>query len=165
MISTISVAWLFLRFCFWPCKACHQCRKSTFWDSWHLQNSLQWPHFTCFQLSLDFLVVDFYCSFYFYPWPVFWVPDLYIQLPTWHLHLDVAQVSQTKWPKWNSLVPRVPPQLTSLSVFLNSVNGTTIHPDAQAKDVCVVSICMIIWSMSACFSWVLLLPPPTFFVL
>jgi hypothetical protein len=112
-----------------------------------------WSPFTCHQLSLDFLVVDFH-FLSFLVLTSFWVPDLYIKLPTWHFHLDATQVSPNLSDQnWTLESLVLTPTCTSSSFpHLKMAPHLLV---AEAKDICVVYICVVIWSMSGSFAYYL----------
>lgn len=113
---------------------------SIFWDSQHLQNWLQAGHF-----SLAFNCLLTFNSFsHFSSWPLFSFPDLYIQLLTWHLHLDVAKVNSTfKWTKLNFQVPSTFPSLicTSLSFTHLSKWHHYLSSCSNKRPLCGLYLC------------------------
>lgn len=64
------------------------------------------------------------------PRPLPWILNLYVQMPTWHLHLCIWQISMSQTELLRCLLKSVP----SRRVFQISVNSNSIFPIAQVKN-------------------------------
>lgn len=77
----------------------------------------------------------------FYFGCLFWTPDLYIQLPMWHFHLETSQASQMQC-SYRTYVYTCTCTHTHTSIlsplFPISVNGTTVYAAHQARNLGVL---------------------------